>query len=140
MFTQQPNGLLKRTDHSIFGSSVQLLSQLNLLLPIKNKSFCKKGQHAQAKTTFKLGQNIFQSMSAQTSTTQPAIGLKKHNLHGAINQSANHPASFIQSKRRTVFSGDFLTCQDAKWTRTGSHESCVIGVCCLLVMIEGHVI
>ncbi|KAL7383922.1 hypothetical protein ABVT39_020722 [Epinephelus coioides] len=41
------------------------------------------------------------------------------------NQSANHPTSFVRSKRRTAFSGD------AKWTWTGSHDSCVIGVYCL---------
>ena len=79
----------------------------------------------------------FQSMSApnisnstyQTEESQSAWS----------NQSANHPTSFIQSKRRTVICGDF-TRQDAKWTWTESHDSCVIGVSCLPIASKGCVI
>lgn len=54
------------------------------------------------------------------------------------NQSANHPTSFIRSKRTTVFSGSF-TRQDAKWTWTLSHDSSVIGIYCLPITSESCV-
>lgn len=51
-------------------------------------------------------------------------------------QSVKCPTSFIQSERRTAFSGD-LTCQAVKWTWTGSHDSCVSATCCLQITSEG---
>lgn len=76
----------------------------------------------------------FQSMSS------PNISDSTHSRTGKSqsawsNQPANHPTSFVQSERRTVFSGDIT-----KWTWTESHESCVNDIRCLPIMSEGCVI
>lgn len=121
-----------------FGSSVQLLYQMDH--PLHNATtiettlffFFFNGQHAQGshpgldKTTLKhVGSKLFKTTCCRTEK-KPTICMK---------QSAKRPTSFIQSQRRTVFSGD-LTGRDAKWIWRGSHGCCVISICCSSVTSE----
>lgn len=96
--------------------------------------FCK---HEQLETTCgQAGRKPSQSMSAPNFST---CDQAQQSQSAWSNQSANHPTSFIQSERRTVFSGDYLPgCQmdlDRKpW------QLCDIGICCPPIMSEGCVI
>lgn len=130
--------ILNHTDDSIFGSFVQLQSQPDLLLPnamtTRNESLCRWAACTSKDDTRGSYENILNACQHQTFPTQPAIRLKNHNLHGAINQPIT-PLP-LSNQRGGPCSVGILP----KGLGTGSHDSRVTGVCCLPITSEGCVI
>lgn len=122
----QKGDLKPDSDDSTLGLSVQLLKIKSAGPSSALRMNLFKGQHAQEKTTYSPAHiEHFQKHVDTNISKSTCYQTENHNLHGAISQSIT-PTPSIQSKRRTLLCGDF-TCQDAKMTWTGSHDSCVIG-------------